>query len=94
MRNVNTLRVSVTDHCNFRCVYCMPEEGMTWLPKSDLLTYEEFAEVARAAASSGIGEFKLTGGEPLLRKAFVDCVAMKPETHNYHGTRQMSQIGG
>ena len=47
MRNVTTLRISVTDHCNFRCVYCMPEEGMTWLPKADVLTYEEFAEVAR-----------------------------------------------
>jgi cyclic pyranopterin phosphate synthase len=76
IRNVSTLRISVTDHCNFRCVYCMPEEGMNWLPKADVLTYEEFAEIARAAAGFGISEFKLTGGEPLLRKDLDRLVGM------------------
>lgn len=68
IRAVRTLRISVTDHCNFRCIYCMPEEGVAWLPHDQILTYEEIAEVARVALSHGIRDFKLTGGEPLLRK--------------------------
>ncbi|MGE0480302.1 MAG: GTP 3',8-cyclase MoaA [Phycisphaerae bacterium] len=68
IRFVKTLRVSVTDHCNFRCIYCMPEDGVDWLPRADLLTYEEIVEVCRAAIGHGIRDFKLTGGEPLLRK--------------------------
>jgi cyclic pyranopterin phosphate synthase len=84
---VRTLRISVTDHCNLRCVYCMPEEGMQWLPREDLLTYEEFAEVARAALTFGIDEFKLTGGEPLVRKDLDRLVRM---LRALPGTREVS----
>ncbi|HEY0007141.1 MAG TPA: radical SAM protein, partial [Tepidisphaeraceae bacterium] len=59
---VKMLRVSLTDRCNYRCVYCMPEEGMPWLPKDELLTFEEIVTIIRAAAERhGIRRFKLTG---------------------------------
>lgn len=74
IRSVKTLRISVTDHCNLRCVYCMPEEGVAWLPREALLTYEEIVAVARAALTHGIRDFKLTGGEPLLRRDLDDLV--------------------
>src|SRR5437763_163102 len=61
---VKMLRVSVTDVCNLRCVYCMPEEGVEWLPKSHVLTFEEITSIVRASAAAGITHFKLTGGEP------------------------------
>ncbi|GJQ27641.1 MAG: cyclic pyranopterin monophosphate synthase [Phycisphaerae bacterium] len=67
IRSVRTLRISVTDRCNFRCVYCMPEEKLDWVPRDELLTFEEIVAVARAALRHGITEFKLTGGEPLVR---------------------------
>src|SRR5688572_2703257 len=74
---VRVLRISVTDRCNFRCVYCMPEEGVRWLPKDDILTFEEIADVVRAAVEiHGIRRFKLTGGEPTLRHGIVDLVSM------------------
>ena len=74
---VRVLRISVTDRCNFRCVYCMPEEGVRWLEKDDLLSFEEVVEVARAAAEvHGIRRFKLTGGEPTVRRGLVDLVSM------------------
>lgn len=76
IRFVKTLRISVTDHCNFRCVYCMPEEGLAWLPRESLLTYEEITAVAAAALSLGIRDFKLTGGEPLLRRDIAALPAM------------------
>jgi cyclic pyranopterin phosphate synthase len=62
------LRISVTDRCNFRCTYCMPEEGMRWLPRSELLTFEELARVARMMVERfGIESIRLTGGEPTMR---------------------------
>ena len=67
-RTVTSLRISVTDRCNFRCRYCMPAEGMEWLPKESLLTYEELARVAGIAARLGVTHIRLTGGEPLMRK--------------------------
>ncbi|HLF20064.1 MAG TPA: GTP 3',8-cyclase MoaA [Bacteroidota bacterium] len=67
-RVVNNLRISVTDRCNFRCRYCMPEEGMVWLNKDELLTYEEIARVTRIFAELGVNKIRLTGGEPLMRK--------------------------
>jgi cyclic pyranopterin phosphate synthase len=74
---VRVLRISVTDRCNFRCVYCMPEEGVRWLPKEDILSFEEIADVVRAAIDvHGIRRFKLTGGEPTLRHGIVDLVRM------------------
>src|SRR3954452_3013734 len=74
---VKVLRISVTDRCNFRCVYCMPEDGVKWLPKDDILSFEEIADVVRAAIEvHGIRRFKLTGGEPTVRHGLVDLVRM------------------
>src|SRR5215216_4050488 len=74
---VRVLRISLTDRCNFRCVYCMPADGVEWLPKAELLSFEEIVEVARAAAAEhGIRRFKLTGGEPTVRKDLVELVRM------------------
>src|SRR3954466_13214633 len=74
---VRVLRISVTDRCNFRCVYCMPEDGVAWLPREDILRFEEIRDVVRAAVEvHGIRRFKLTGGEPTVRNGLVDLVAM------------------
>jgi cyclic pyranopterin phosphate synthase len=73
------LRLSVTDRCNLRCFYCMPEEGVRFRPREDILSFEEFAVVARVARSLGVTSVRLTGGEPLLRKGVVDLVAMVAE---------------
>ena len=69
------LRISVTDRCNLRCVYCMPEEGMTFLPHGELLSFEEIERVARVARDLGVRAIRLTGGEPLVRRDVVDLVA-------------------
>jgi len=66
-RPISYLRISVTDRCNLRCVYCMPPEGVAWMPHEAILTYEEIVEVVRAAAELGISKVRLTGGEPLVR---------------------------
>jgi GTP 3',8-cyclase len=66
-RSIEYLRISVTDRCNFRCVYCMPLEGLQWLPKSDILRYEEIIEVVRQLAPLGLRRVRLTGGEPTIR---------------------------
>jgi cyclic pyranopterin phosphate synthase len=68
------LRLSVTDRCNFRCVYCMPEEGVAWLPRSEILTFEEIERVAQVAHRLGVDSVRLTGGEPLVRAGVVDLV--------------------
>ncbi|HEX9037186.1 MAG TPA: GTP 3',8-cyclase MoaA [Ktedonobacterales bacterium] len=75
-RHIRNLRISVTDRCNFRCVYCMPAEGLPWLPRADILSYEEIARLARIAVSLGIDQIRLTGGEPLVRRDLPDLVAM------------------
>lgn len=62
------LRVSVTDRCNYRCVYCMPHEGLDWMDRDELLTYEEIARLVRVFASMGVRSVRLTGGEPMLRR--------------------------
>lgn len=74
-RNINYLRISVTDRCNLRCTYCMPEEGIDWIPHQRILSLEEIAEVAKVGAQLGINKIRLTGGEPLVRKGIVDLVA-------------------
>src|SRR3954470_1800665 len=67
-RRGKDLRVSITDRCNFRCAYCMPEEGMQWLPRDELLTYEEIARIARVCVERyGFEAIRVTGGEPLVR---------------------------
>src|SRR5215210_2947868 len=67
-RLIGDLRVSVTDRCNFRCQYCMPAEGLPWLEREALLTYEEIARLVRLLADMGVHDVRLTGGEPLVRK--------------------------
>ena len=67
-RRIEYLRISVTDKCNLRCVYCMPEEGLPWLRRNEILDYEEIAEIVRAMAALGLKRLRLTGGEPLVRK--------------------------
>jgi GTP 3',8-cyclase len=66
-RRISDMRISVTDRCNFRCVYCMPEEGMQWLKRETLLTFDEIERLTRIAVDLGIEEVRLTGGEPTLR---------------------------
>ncbi|NUR35682.1 MAG: GTP 3',8-cyclase MoaA [Gemmatimonadaceae bacterium] len=75
-RTIQYLRISVTDRCNFRCRYCMPLEGLPWLPKSDILSYEEIAEVVRQLAPLGLRRVRLTGGEPTIRPQVSRLVAM------------------
>ncbi|MDD5090048.1 MAG: radical SAM protein [Candidatus Wallbacteria bacterium] len=75
-RSINYLRVSVTDRCNLRCRYCMPEEGVSPLMHEDVLSFEEIVEVVRAAVRNGIDKVRLTGGEPLVRKGIVELVRM------------------
>ena len=75
-RPINYLRISVTDRCNLRCIYCMPAEGINLLTHSDILTYEEIATIVRLAAELGINKLRLTGGEPLVRARLPELVAM------------------
>ena len=75
-RRVSDLRVSVTDRCNFRCQYCMPADGLPWLERSALLTFEEIERLVRVFASLGVDELRLTGGEPLVRRDFPRLVEM------------------
>ncbi len=78
-RQIEYLRVSVTDRCNLRCRYCMPD-GIKWIPMDEILTLEEIAEVVRCGATLGIKSVRLTGGEPLTRKGLVSLVRMVKET--------------
>lgn len=75
-REINYLRISVTDRCNLRCVYCMPEEGIPLLSHDDILSFEQIEAVAEAAVRLGISKIRLTGGEPLSRKGIVELVRM------------------
>jgi len=75
-RQITYLRISVTDRCNFRCVYCMPVDGVPWQPPAAIMKYEEIADVVRVAASQGINEVRLTGGEPLVRKDLPELVRL------------------
>ncbi|GAA5484078.1 GTP 3',8-cyclase MoaA [Haloferula sargassicola] len=79
-RPLHDLRISVTDRCNFRCRYCMPAEdfgpGHNFLPRSEILSFEEIVRVARVATGVGVRKLRLTGGEPLLRRGIEDLVAM------------------
>jgi len=75
-RHIDYLRISVTDRCNLRCIYCMPSEGVKNLPHSDVLRYEEIVTVAQAAAAIGINKLRLTGGEPLVRLGLTDLIKM------------------
>ena len=73
-RGIEYLRISITDRCNFRCVYCMPAEGLEWLPKRDILTYEEIAAIVQQLAPLGLRRLRITGGEPTIRPDLADLV--------------------
>ncbi|HEX3868602.1 MAG TPA: GTP 3',8-cyclase MoaA [Gemmatimonadaceae bacterium] len=75
-RSIEYLRISVTDRCNFRCVYCMPEEGMQWLPKNEILSYEEIAGVVAQLAPLGLRRLRITGGEPTIRPQIHELVRL------------------
>jgi cyclic pyranopterin phosphate synthase len=75
-RGIEYLRISVTDRCNFRCQYCMPLEGLPWLPKTEILRFEEIAEVVRQLAPLGLRRLRITGGEPTIRPQLVELVRM------------------
>jgi len=75
-REIRSVRVSVTDKCNFRCTYCMPAEGLEWLGRAEILTFEEIARLVRILASLGVDEVRLTGGEPLVRRDLPKLVEM------------------
>lgn len=75
-RRIEYLRISVTDRCNFRCQYCMPLEGLPWLPKGDILSYEEIRDVVTQLAPMGLRRVRLTGGEPTIRPELATLVRM------------------
>jgi cyclic pyranopterin phosphate synthase len=84
-RPIGDVRISVTDRCNFRCQYCMPAEGLPWLQREALLTYEEIARLVRILAAMGVHDVRLTGGEPLVRKELwrlVEALSAIPDVHD------------
>ena len=86
-REINYLRISVTDRCNLRCYYCVPENGMECASEAELLSFEEIVRICEQAAIIGINRFKITGGEPLVRKGIVDLVKM---LHEINGVKQVT----
>jgi GTP 3',8-cyclase len=86
-REIKSLRVSVTDKCNFRCRYCMPAEGLEWLGREEVLSFEEIQRLVRVLASMGVDEVRLTGGEPLVRRELPVLVGMLAGTP---GVRDLS----
>lgn len=81
-RKINYLRLSITDRCNLRCIYCMPEQGVNFIPHDNILRYEEIIRTVRLSVHKGIRKVRLTGGEPLVRKGFTGFL------------RQLNQIEG
>ncbi|HHY26927.1 MAG TPA: radical SAM protein, partial [Desulfitobacterium dehalogenans] len=71
-RQIEYLRISITDRCNLRCKYCMPPEGVQWIPHESILTYEEILRVMRISTSLGFRRFRITGGEPLIRSGILE----------------------
>lgn len=78
-RKIDYLRISVTDRCNLRCIYCMPEEGIKLLRHEDILTFDEITGFTRIAVEKGVTKVRITGGEPLVRKGITDLVRMISE---------------
>src|ERR671914_1577286 len=101
-REITDLRVSVTDRCNFRCQYCMPAEGLPWLDRDALLTYEEIARLVALLADMGVHDVRLTGGEPLVRKQLWHLVErlsplvddLSLTTNGYLLARQVEDLVG
>src|SRR5215218_9412680 len=83
-RPIGDLRVTVTDRCNFRCQYCMPADGLPWLERSAVLTFEEIERLVRVFAAMGVTDLRLTGGEPLVRRDFPKLVAMLARIEELH----------
>jgi cyclic pyranopterin phosphate synthase len=83
-RPITDLRVSVTDRCNFRCQYCMPAEGLPWLERDEILTFEEIERLVTLLARMGVEDVRLTGGEPLVRREFPRLVAMLSAVDGLH----------
>ena len=83
-RPINYLRISVTDRCNLRCIYCMPEDGVTLMTHDDILSYEEIFRVVKAAAEMGIDRVRLTGGEPLVRAGISSLVKLIAGIESIH----------
>jgi GTP 3',8-cyclase len=83
-RRIGDLRVSVTDRCNFRCQYCMPAEGLPWLDRSEVLTFEEIERLVRLFVAMGVSDVRLTGGEPLVRRDFPRLVSMLSRIDGLH----------
>ena len=86
-RNINYLRISVTDRCNLRCRFCMPEEGLPDIPHCEILRFEEMLQITAAAAAIGINKFRISGGEPLLRRGLMDFLR---ELKAQEGTEKVS----
>jgi cyclic pyranopterin phosphate synthase len=101
-RSIGDVRISVTDRCNFRCQYCMPADGLPWLERDALLSYEEIARLVRLLASMGVHDVRLTGGEPLVRRdlwrlveqlsAIEDVRDLSLTTNGYLLTRQVDDL--
>jgi cyclic pyranopterin phosphate synthase len=83
-RRIKSMRISVTDKCNFRCTYCMPAEGLPWLKKAEILSYEEIEHITRVAVSIGIEQIRLTGGEPLVRRDVPELVRLLRSIEGLH----------
>ncbi len=86
-RRIKSMRISITDKCNFRCTYCMPAEGLPWLKKAEILSYEEIERITRVAVSIGIEQIRLTGGEPLVRRDVPELVR---QLRKIEGLRSLS----
>jgi len=86
-REIKSVRVSVTDKCNFRCTYCMPAEGLEWLGRQEILSFEEITRLVGVLARLGVDEVRLTGGEPLVRRDLPTLVGMLAQTE---GVRDLS----
>jgi cyclic pyranopterin phosphate synthase len=83
-RAIGDVRVSVTDRCNFRCQYCMPAEGLPWLERNEILTFEEVTRIVALLGAMGVHDVRLTGGEPLVRKGFPQLAAMLASLQDVH----------
>ncbi len=83
-RRIKSMRISVTDKCQFRCTYCMPAEGLPWLKKAEILSYEEITRISRVAVDLGIEQIRLTGGEPLVRRNVPELISQLRQIEGLH----------
>lgn len=88
-REIDYLRISITDRCNLRCVYCMPENGVVQISHEEILTYDEITRISRCMTGLGIRKIKLTGGEPLIRKNCATLVRMLVDSDEKNASAQL-----